>query len=229
MSRNALFENVRVRPDGKLDFFDNSITSNGRAVVLRQEMRHTDIDIDLERADMVLFITRRNTIVPPVARLTKEQGAAFFMLGESIGSSASDVDPGKTRRVVGTNPFIIGPLHEEGNRFYQILRGNPHVECFLLNTGKIGEGGTGEAEKITVRDSASIIREIARGSVSWRKDPDWGYEVIDSCPGVDISRLRPEKHYLPEDYQKLTRELRDERREWLAGFEGLDGRIRECV
>lgn len=228
MSGSALFENVKVN-DGELDFFDTSLTSNGRAVVLRREMRHTDIDIDLARTDMVLFITRRNTIVPPVARLTKEQGAAFFMLGESIGSSASDVDPGKTRRVVGTNPFIIGPPHDEGNRFYEILKNNPHVECFLLNTGKIGEGGTGQTEKITVRDSASIIREIARESVVWKRDPDWGYDVIDSCPGIEMDRLRPGAHYAPEDYQRLTSELKTERREWLHKFEGLVPEIRDCI
>ncbi len=227
-SRNAMFENVKVS-DGELDFFDTSLTSNGRAVVLRREMRHTDLDIDLPRTDMVIFITRRNTIVPPVAKLTKEQGAAFFMLGESIGSSASDVDPGKTRRVVGTNPFIIGPLHDEGNRFYEILKNNPHVECFLLNTGKIGEGGTGEAEKITVRDSASIIREIARGSVKWKTDPDWQYQVIESCPGIDIGRLRPESMYAPEDYRELTNSLKEERRAWLARFPELDDKIRKCI
>lgn len=228
-SRNAIFENVKVGPDGELDFLDTSITSNGRAVVLRREMRHTDLDIDLARTDMVIFITRRNTIVPAVARLTKEQGAAFFMLGESIGSSASDVDPGKTRRVVGTNPFIIGPPHEEGNRFYEILRNNPHMECFLLNTGKIGEGGTKGAQKITVRDSASIIREIARESVVWKKDPDWGYEVIDSCPGVGMAGLRAREHYPEDEYQRLTEELRLERRNWLKKFAGLDERIRECI
>jgi phosphoenolpyruvate carboxykinase (ATP) len=228
ISKNALFENIKIQ-DGKVDFFDNSITSNGRAVVLRREMRHTDIEIDIEKADMILFITRRNTIVPPVARLTKEQGAAFFMLGESIGSSASDVDPGKTRRVVGTNPFIIGPLEEEGNRFHEILNANPHMECFLLNTGKIGEGGNSQTEKITVHDSATILKEIAKGTVSWRKDPDWGYEIIDSCPGVDVTRFHPEKHYPAEEYKKLTEELRAERREWLNSFRGLDSRIKGCI
>jgi len=229
IGKRALFENVAVLPDGTIDFFDTTNTTNGRAVVPRNEMRHTDLDIDLQKTDMVLFITRRNTIVPPVAKLTREQGAAFFMLGESIGSSASDVDPGKTRRVVGTNPFIIGPLHEEGNRFYEILKNNPHVECFLLNTGKIGEEGTKKTEKITVRDSASIIREIARGTVEWKKDPDWEYEVIENCPGVDISRLEPKIHYSSEDYQKLTQELKDERREWLHKFKGLKSEIRDCI
>ncbi|MFH1685633.1 MAG: phosphoenolpyruvate carboxykinase (ATP) [Candidatus Micrarchaeota archaeon] len=229
IGKSALFENVAVLPDGTIDFFDTTDTANGRAVVPRNEMRHTDLDIDLPKTDIVLFITRRNTIVPPVARLSAEQGAAFFMLGESIGSSASDVDPGKTRRVVGTNPFIIGPLHEEGNRFYEILKRNPHIKCFLLNTGKIGEGGLKETEKITVRDSASIIREIARESIKWKKDPNWGYEVMESCPGIDISRLEPTDHYSSEDYQKLTQELKDERQEWLHRFKGLKKEIRDCI
>ncbi len=229
LSGNALFENVKLLPDGKIDFFDSSITSNGRAVVMRREMRHTDIEVDLERADMMIFITRRNTIVPPVAKLTKEQGAAFFMLGESIGSSASDIDPGKTRRVVGTNPFIIGPKDEEGNRFYDILKENPHIECYLLNTGKIGEDDDNPGEKITVHDSATIIKEIAKGTVGWREDMDWGYGVLDSCPGVEVSRFHPERHYDRERYGELTWELRTERRNWLAQFPDLYPEIKEAI
>jgi len=229
LSEHALFENIMVKEDGEIDFFDTSLTANGRAVVLRREMRYTDLSIDLPKAHMMIFITRRNTIVPPVARLTREQGAAFFMLGESIGSSASDVDPGKSRRVVGTNPFIIGSRDEEGNRFYDILKANPHIECYLLNTGGIGEGGSGPAEKITVRDSATIIKEIARGTVTWRKDPDWGYEVLDSCPDVEVSRFHPERHYTKERYSELTEELRKERKEWLSQFKEIYPEIRNAI
>ena len=107
-SKNALFEDVKVLPDGTIDFFDKTITSNGRGVVLRKEIGYTDSSIDLERTDVILFITRRNTIVPPVAKLNDEQGAAFFMLGESVTSSAADDEADKPRRVVGKNPFIIG-------------------------------------------------------------------------------------------------------------------------
>lgn len=229
VSKNALFENVKLLPDGSIDFFDSSITSNGRAIVYRSEMRHTDIDINLPRADMILFITRRNTIVPPVAKLSTEQGAAFFMLGESIGSSASDVDPGRSRRVVGTNPFIIGSRDEEGNRFYDLLRANPHVECYLLNTGMVGEGDGGPGEKITVHDSATIIKEIARGTAQWKKDPDWGYGVLDDVPDVDISKFHPERHYSKERYAELTEELRKERKEWLGQFENLYPEIKNAI
>ncbi len=228
-SGNALFENVMVLPDGEIDFFDTSLTTNGRAVVIRREMKDTDDSIDLPRADIIVFITRRNTIIPPVAKLTKEQGAAFFMLGESIGSSASDVEPGKSRMVVGTNPFIIGSRDEEGNRFYDIISRNPHIECYLLNTGKIGEGGGGPEEKITVHDSATILKEIARGSIEWKKDPHWGYGILESCPGVEVSRFHPEKNYTKEKYEELTEELRKERREWLSQFKDLYPQIRDAI
>jgi phosphoenolpyruvate carboxykinase (ATP) len=229
MSSNALFENVKLLPDKTLDFFDTSITSNGRAVVLRNEMDSTGISIDLPRTDMVLFITRRNTIVPPVAKLSREMGAVFFVLGESIGSSASDIDPGKSRRVVGTNPFIIGPRYEEGNRFYDILKANPHMECYLLNTGMVGKSDTDPGEKISVRDSATIIREIARGTVKWVKSKEWDYEVLDSCPGVDVSKFHPDRHYTEEKFKELVEELRKERREWLAKFPELYPEIRNAI
>lgn len=230
-SGSAILENVKVLGDGEIDFHDSTITSNGRAVVVRSEMEDTNGCIDLPSTNMVIFLTRRNTIIPPVAKLDNEQAAAFFMLGESMGSSASDTDAGKPRRVVGTNPFIIGPREEEGNRFYEIIRANPALECYILNTGSIGEGGDlGIApEKITVRDSATIIRELAGESAEWKKDPDWGYLVPESISGVEDSKFHPEKHYSPGRYSELTRVLKEERREWLSGFGGLDQRITSAI
>jgi phosphoenolpyruvate carboxykinase (ATP) len=229
LSRSSLMENVAMLPDGSLDFFNTSLTTNGRAVVMRNEIAYTDAEIDLPRADIMLFITRRNTIVPPVAKLTHAQGAAFFMLGESVGSAASDVDPGKPRRVVGTNPFIIGSFDEEGNRFYELLRKNPHIECYLLNTAMIGFGGKGEGQEISVFDSATMVKEIARGNISWKKDPDWEYEVPEEVPGLDMSKFRPRNHYSPEKYAELTEELKAERREWLSKFPALHPDVKNAV
>jgi phosphoenolpyruvate carboxykinase (ATP) len=229
LSKNALMENVTVLEDGKLDFFDSTLTTNGRAVVLRSEIGYTNTQIDLPRADMMLFITRRNTIVPPIAKLTRAQGAAFFMLGESVGSAASDVDPGKPRRVVGTNPFIIGSFDEEGNRFYELLNKNPHIECYLLNTAMIGFGGKTKGQNISVFDSATMIKEIARGNVTWKGDSDWGYQVPDEVPGLDMSKFRPRDHYTKEKYAELTDELKGERKEWLSRFPSLHPDIKNAV
>ena len=54
---------------------------------------------------------------------------------------AVDSDPtkaGQAKREVGTNPFIVGPEAEEGNRLLEILRENPDMEAYILNTGSIG-------------------------------------------------------------------------------------------
>jgi hypothetical protein len=62
----------------------------------------------------MVFITRHNEIVPPVVKLSAEWGAAAFMLGESVETSAGDPsEAGKQRRVVGTNPFIVGSEEEK--------------------------------------------------------------------------------------------------------------------
>ncbi len=122
-SHNAILENVLVEENGAVDFLNCLLTSNGRAVIMRREMDYTDSDINLPYANILIFICRRNDIIPPVIKLTPEQGAAFFMLGESVETSAGDpTQAGKSKRVVGTNPLIIGPKAEEGNRFYNILK-----------------------------------------------------------------------------------------------------------
>jgi len=229
-SRNALLENVKVDRNGKIDFFDSTITSNGRAVVIRKELGYTEDSVDLPRADMFVFITRRNTIMPPIARLTPAQASAFFMLGESVWSSATVVGtPGKPKRVVGTNPFIMGPPEEEGNRFHDILFENPDIECYILNTGSVGATDEFKGEKITVRDSVTMLKEAARGAIEWKKDPDWGYEVPVKIPDIDMKRFDMKKYYNKKGYDKLTDELRMERVEWLAQFSGLYAGIRNAI
>ena len=224
---SAILENIWVGRDGKVDFFNDTLTSNGRCVVYRRDIDYTDKDIDLPRADIIIFITRRNDVVPPVARLTPEQGAAFFMLGESIETSAGDpTQAGKSKRVVGTNPFIVGDEAKEGNIFLEFLRKNPSCECFLMNTGRVG--GT-NGEKITIIDSSAIMREIARGDIEWEKDPDWGYEVAKKVPGIDIERLNPRRFYDEKEYRRLTEILRKEREAWLAKFENLDPDILRAI
>jgi phosphoenolpyruvate carboxykinase (ATP) len=221
-------ENVWVADEGRVDFLNYELTSNGRGVVYRGEMRpYTDDEIDLPRADIICFITRRNDVVPPVARLSPEQGAAFFMLGESIETSAGDpTQAGKSLRVVGTNPFIVGPEFEEGNRILNILKKNPNMECFVLNTGRVGGP---EGEKITVVDSAEIIKQIVKGGVEWRLDPDWGYEVPSRMDGVDMSRFDPTRFYSLKAYKDRVEQLRNERKEWLERFPKLNPEITAAI
>jgi len=229
ISPRAILENVSVDPEtGKVDFFETTLTSNGRAMVKRGDIAFTDDSIDLEKVNSVIFITRRSDIQPPVARLSPEWAAAAFMLGESVETSAGDpTQAGKSLRVVGTNPFIVGSEEAEGNAFLSILRNNPDIQCFLLNTGKVG--GDDRGQKITVRDSVKILEMLARDEITWRKDDFWGYDVPVDIPGIDLARFDLDCYYSEEQITGIAQDLKQERLEWLSQFKGLDPDIFKAI
>ncbi len=229
ISPRAILENVWVEPEtGKVDFFNSTLTSNGRGMVKRGDIAFTDSEIDLEKVDFMVFITRHYDIMPQVVCLTPEWAATAFMLGESIETSAGDpAQAGKALRVVCTNPFIVGEEEEEGNILFSLLRNNPDIHCFILNTGKVG--GADRGQKITHKDSLKILEMIARDKIAWKKDEFWGYEVPVSIPGVDLERFDLSNFYTEEQIQEISEDLKRERLEWLSQFPGLDGDIINAI
>ena len=222
ISPRTILENVWVEPQtGHVDFFNATLTSNGRGMVKRRDIAFTDAEIDLKKVDFAIFITRRYDIMPPVVRLSPEWAAVAFMLGESIETSAGDpTRAGKPLRVVGTNPFIVGSLEDEGNAFLHILRHNPGIQCFILNTGKVG--GMDSGQKITVADSVKVLEMLARDKITWQKDEFWGYQVPAEIPGVELERFNLNNFYSRDEVRELSQGLKQERLEWLARFPGLD-------
>jgi phosphoenolpyruvate carboxykinase (ATP) len=210
---SAVLENVAVADDGTVDFDDDALTANGRAVVQRDDLPSASPDVDLPAVDQVFFITR-NPLMPPVARLSPEQAAAAFMLGESVETSAGDPEKaGERVRVVGTNPFVVGPEGEEGNRFRELVRDND-VECFLLNTGSVGGRDVG------VEDTVGILEGLARGDVAWRHDEALGLDLPDRLGDVDVDAFYPPDRV--DDFGDRHHELTVERKAYLRRFEALD-------
>jgi phosphoenolpyruvate carboxykinase (ATP) len=221
---SAVLENVDVSDDGSVDFESDRHTANGRAVISREPLASAAEDVDLERVDQVFFITR-NTLMPPVAKLSATQAAAAFMLGESIETSAGDPSSaGEAIRIVGTNPFIIGSEGKEGNRFRELLE-TLDVESYVLNTGQIGEGD--DAVDIGVDESTTILRELARGTVTWTDETAVPLRVPAAVPGLDMESYRvPE---IVNDYAQQAAELRVDRRAYLEEFDDLDPDIVDAV
>jgi len=76
-----------------------------------------------------------------------------------------------------------------------------------------------------VKDSATILREIARDSIKWKHDPNWGYEIAASVPGVDSKKLDPSNYYSEDEYKALVKKLREERKAWMSKFPELDSGV----
>ena len=217
---SAVLENVDVADDGTVDFDSDRHTSNGRAVIHRDELASAGEEIDLPEVDQVFFITR-NPTMPPVAKLSPEEAAVAFMLGESVQTSAGDPSKaGESIRVVGTNPFIIGSKGEEGNRFRDLIA-DLGVECYVLNTGHLGGRDIGVSESVT------ILRELARDTVEWTDDEATGLTVPSDVPGMDIGEFAVADNV--DDYERALSDLRTEREVHLDTFEDLSEDIRDAV
>jgi len=207
-------ENVYVNDDGDFDFYNLERTSNGRAVVLRRDLMHASSRIDVEKIDNIILVTR-GPIIPAIAKLTREQAVALMIVGQAMESSAGDpTQAGKIKSVFFYDPFVAGDRAAHANRFYEILKGCPHINYYLLNTGGIGEGG--RYKPITIEITMAILDSLFRGGLE--KPEDWvdsptGFKVPRAVRMVDDIYFHPEKLYSKAEFEKRQKELNKIRRE----------------
>ncbi|REK22011.1 MAG: phosphoenolpyruvate carboxykinase [Actinobacteria bacterium] len=226
---DAWLENVSVDANGRVDFFDTSYTANGRSTFPLANIRHRD-PRDVPQASYLLILNRSDHMIPAVAKLHRSQIPAYFMLGETKGTSAGGLaEAGKSLRVPGTNPFFFENDALQGNRLLALLATMPDLDAYVLNTGRVGGEGDG-SKKVRIQDSAAIVQGIVEGSIDWTEDPDFGYQVAASVPGVeDQELLQPVALYTRQDrlseYRELVDRLTRERTDYLARFEKLDPSI----
>ncbi|RCK72399.1 MAG: phosphoenolpyruvate carboxykinase [Ignavibacteriae bacterium] len=183
--KTALLENVMINYDGEIQFLDESLCANGRAIVFRDKLRVkrdgkligiSSKSINLPSLDeldglIFAFITRRNTIMPFAQELTAEQGVLAYLWGESTHSFATNpAKAGESVRIVGTDDFIIGSRARKVNRFYDIVmeltsKYPNKVKFMMYNTGGMGEiidvkEEGGKIKKTLVRKTNRVPLEL---------------------------------------------------------------------
>ncbi len=232
---NSYLENVSQTGD-EVDFYDTSYTKNGRAT-FPFEVIESAATRPIDEAHFLLILNRNENIIPAVAKLDGPQAAAFFMLGETTGTSAGGkAEEGKFLRVPGTNPFFPMPHDLQGNRFLELVAEHP-LEVFLMNTGSVGGKADDEqAKKVRIRHSSAIVKGIAEGTIEWETDPDFGYQVASSVPGIgpeDLDVLQPRRLYEAQgrldQYEAMVARFKAERVEFLSDFPSLSAEIVAAV
>lgn len=251
-TRSAEFtsQNLYVDARGNIGYLEEDLCANGRGVLPRSSLPKSRVydSIDLPPVSeldglLIFFNTRRNTVVPILQELpTPEQAAGYFMLGESIETAAGDPTKiGQSLRVVGTNPFIVGPRGEEGNMFYEFVKKfEDKVRCFVMNTGGVGElmdpEQPGKVIEEPIRPWKSgigyVTRAVLRNTARWTDSSDYGTRVL--IGGVtdhrgehyDIDRFDPRLVYDSEEMlNEMVITLNKERIKYLEGFPTLDEQI----
>src|SRR5512140_1972534 len=189
----------------------------------------------IKKADFLVILNRNENIIPAVAKLEGAQAAAYFMLGETKGTSAGGAaEAGKSLRVPGTNPFFPLLHAFQGNRMLELMKSSP-MDVYLMNTGRIGGDETSEnSKKVRIQHSSAIVKAIAEGTIKWERDPDFGYLVAKEVPGIeDIDYLQPklmyERQERLDEYDHLVEKYNRDRREYLHKWPGLDAEIVKAI
>ncbi len=171
---------------------------------------------------------------PGIVRFTSpEQAAGYFMLGETTKTSAAGKDVGKTRSPF-TQPFFPLSFGLQAQRFSQLAETMPHVDMWLMNTGFVGGSARtvkqGVGFKVKIRHSSAMLEAMLKDEIVWKKDPDFGYEVVDvDHPGnaaliekVPVAILCPARYYTESgrgaEYAAWVAKMKAERRAFLEKF-----------
>ena len=138
----------------------------------------------------------------------------------------------------GTNPFFMWDDALQGNRLLELLDTLDYdFGVYLMSTGRVG-GGEDQpgSKKVKIPHSSAIVKGIAEGTIEWVEDPDFGYLVAASVPGIDAEDedlLRPRELYSKqgrgEEFDRLVDNLKAERREYMAQYPQLAPAIIEAL
>ena len=195
--RDALLENVTVAADGTIDFDDGSRTENTR---VSYPIYHIDNIVKpvskAGHATKVIFLTADAFgVLPPVAKLTKEQTKYHFLSGftaKLAGTERGITEPTPTFSSCFGAAFLSLHPTKYGQELVKRMEA-AGAEAYLVNTGWNGTG-----KRISIKDTRGIIDAILDGSIEKAPTkvlPVFNLEVPTELPGVNPAILDPRDTY----------------------------------
>lgn len=172
---------------------------------------------------------------PGIVRFTSPaQAAAYFMLGETSKTSAAGKERGKTRSPF-TQPFFPRAHGLQAKRFNALAATMGQCTMWMMNTGFVGGDArdvkAGKALKVKIAHSSAMLEALIGGKVVWKRDPDFGYEIVDvDAPAnkdllakVPAEILEPRRHFEAQGntplYRTWVAKMKTERRAFLEKYD----------
>ena len=184
---DSYLENVSQHGD-EVDFYDTNYTSNGRATFPFSVIEAASAD-EIDEAHFLLILNQNENIVPAVAKLEGPQAAAFFMLGETHRHERRRRRRGRQVPAgAGDEPVLPDAARPAGQPLPGAARGAPARGLRAEHRPRRRARGRRALAQGAIKHSSAIVKGIAEGTIEWERDPDFGYLVAASVPGIDERR-----------------------------------------
>jgi phosphoenolpyruvate carboxykinase (ATP) len=226
----TVLENVVVDDRGVMDLNDASKTENTRAAYGLEQIENALPEKQAGHPSSVVLLTADAFgVLPPIARLTRDQALFYFLTGftaKLAGTEIGVTEPQPTFSCAFGAPF----LPQKATVYARMLgrKLDEHGSAvWLVNTGWTG-GPYGEGQRMPIAATRALLRAALDGEldqVEYRLDPIFGFEVPVEVPGVDSSLLDPRSTWSdPDAYDEKARYLATRFRENFQKF-GADDNI----
>ena len=221
----TVLENVVVDECGLLDLDDGSKTENTRAAYKLERIGNALPGKRAEHPSSIVFLTADAFgILPPIARLTRDQAMFYFLSGFTAKLAGTEIgidDPLPTFSACFGEPFLPQAPAVYARLLGEKLDAHPHVNVWLVNTGWTG-GPYGQGERMPIAATRRLLHaalEEGLDEAEYRVDPVFGFEVPVDVPAVDRSLLDPSSTWAdPEAYDARARDLAAKFRENFERF-----------
>jgi phosphoenolpyruvate carboxykinase (ATP) len=209
----TILENVAVDEQGVIDLDDDSKTENTRAAYKLEQIGNALPAKQAGHPRSVVFLTADAFgILPPIARLSRDQALYFFLSGftaKLAGTEIGVTEPQPTFSACFGQPFLPQPPPVYAQMLGKKL--DQHgAKVWLVNTGWTG-GPFGEGQRMPIEATRTMLRAALSGElddVEFRTDDVFGFDVPRHVRGVDDSLLDPRSTWRDaEQYDVKAREL----------------------
>ena len=210
ITRDALLENVTVRPDGSCDFADKSVTENTRVSYPIYHIKNIVKPVSKGPvAEKVIFLsTDAFGVLPPVSILDHEQAKYYFLSGftaKLAGTERGITEPTPTFSACFGQAFLSLHPTKYAEELVKKMKLSG-AKAYLVNTGWNGTG-----KRISIRDTRGIIDAILDGSIltaPTKQLPIFNFTIPTELPGVDPKILDPRDTYAdPAEWTKKADKL----------------------
>jgi phosphoenolpyruvate carboxykinase (ATP) len=218
----TILENVVLDEHGVVDLDDDSKTENTRAAYKLEQIANA---LPEKRAghprSVVMLTADAFGILPPIARLTRDQALFYFLTGFTAKLAGTEI--GVTEPQPTFSTCFGAPFLPQAPTVYAHMLGEKldrhGAAVWLVNTGWTG-GPFGEGARMPIKATRALLSAALSGvlaGVDYRDDPVFGFQVPVGVPGVDASLLDPRSTWRDQAaYDEMARYLAGRFRENFA-------------